>query len=270
MAFRFTRQGVPLVFALALAIGLSVSARAACVGNCGSSSSADGVVSLPPVGTTYNWISTYNGVSGAGQLGASGGTNGSVFTTSTFSANAGDVLQYYFNYVTSDGSTTYPDYAWAQLQTSGGTPVALLLTAQTKPSGSIIPAPGLPATAAGVTLTPASVPIIPGAPDWSPLGISSGGCWLGPTQGCGYTGWVKSDYALAASGLYQLAFGVTNFEDTLYDSGLAFAGAKIGETPIQVSAVPLPAALPLFVTGLSALGLFGWRRKKKNAVALAA
>ncbi|HUL86553.1 MAG TPA: VPLPA-CTERM sorting domain-containing protein [Pseudolabrys sp.] len=32
---------------------------------------------------------------------------------------------------------------------------------------------------------------------------------------------------------------------------------------------PLPAALPLFVTGLGALGLIGWRRKKK-AAALAA
>jgi hypothetical protein len=27
--------------------------------------------------------------------------------------------------------------------------------------------------------------------------------------------------------------------------------------------VPLPAALPLFATGLGAMGLFGWRRKKK-------
>jgi hypothetical protein len=32
---------------------------------------------------------------------------------------------------------------------------------------------------------------------------------------------------------------------------------------------PLPAALPLFATGLGALGLLGWRRKKK-AAALAA
>src|SRR5215467_10722431 len=30
-------------------------------------------------------------------------------------------------------------------------------------------------------------------------------------------------------------------------------------------AVPLPAALPLFATGLGALGLLGWRRKKKAA-----
>ena len=31
------------------------------------------------------------------------------------------------------------------------------------------------------------------------------------------------------------------------------------------SATPLPAALPLFVSGLGALGLFGWRRKRKAA-----
>ncbi len=33
---------------------------------------------------------------------------------------------------------------------------------------------------------------------------------------------------------------------------------------------PLPAALPLFATGLGALGLLGWRRKRKDAAALAA
>jgi hypothetical protein len=37
-------------------------------------------------------------------------------------------------------------------------------------------------------------------------------------------------------------------------------------TPV---ATPLPAALPLFATGLGALGLLGWRRKKR-AAALAA
>jgi hypothetical protein len=34
---------------------------------------------------------------------------------------------------------------------------------------------------------------------------------------------------------------------------------------ITYSATPLPAALPLFATGLGALGLFGWRRKRKKA-----
>jgi hypothetical protein len=36
------------------------------------------------------------------------------------------------------------------------------------------------------------------------------------------------------------------------------------------SATPLPAALPLFASGLGALGLLGWRRKRKNAAAIAA
>jgi hypothetical protein len=43
-------------------------------------------------------------------------------------------------------------------------------------------------------------------------------------------------------------------------SGQDFSG---GETPI-------PATLPLFATGLGAIGLLGWRRKRKNAAAIAA
>lgn len=36
-------------------------------------------------------------------------------------------------------------------------------------------------------------------------------------------------------------------------------------TGAVVNQTPLPAALPLFATGLGALGLLGWRRKKKAA-----
>jgi hypothetical protein len=41
-------------------------------------------------------------------------------------------------------------------------------------------------------------------------------------------------------------------------------------TSLTVSQTPLPAALPLFAGGLGGLGLFGWRRKRKNAPAIAA
>lgn len=37
---------------------------------------------------------------------------------------------------------------------------------------------------------------------------------------------------------------------------------------VEIGATPLPAALPLFATGLGALGLLGWRRKRKQAAEL--
>ena len=40
------------------------------------------------------------------------------------------------------------------------------------------------------------------------------------------------------------------------------SGNVLLEEITAVSAVPLPAALPLFATGLGALGLLGWRGKK--------
>jgi hypothetical protein len=40
-------------------------------------------------------------------------------------------------------------------------------------------------------------------------------------------------------------------------------GEGIGNEPIPET--PLPAARPLFATGLGALGLLGWRRKRKQA-----
>jgi hypothetical protein len=39
---------------------------------------------------------------------------------------------------------------------------------------------------------------------------------------------------------------------------------------LSAVATPVPAALPLFSTGLGAMGLFGWRRKRKNIAAIAA
>jgi LPXTG-motif cell wall-anchored protein len=39
----------------------------------------------------------------------------------------------------------------------------------------------------------------------------------------------------------------------------------LGVTANNVATTPLPTAISLFTSGLAALGLLGWRRKKKAA-----
>src|SRR5690242_9390083 len=117
-------------------------AAAGCIGTCGTLG-PDGVVSASPIGGTYQYITTSGGPLGAGQITGVGGTNGSEYVTNTFSADAGDALQFYFNYVTSDGAG-FADYTWAELQTALGAHVAYLFTARTQPSGNTSPGFGLP------------------------------------------------------------------------------------------------------------------------------
>jgi outer membrane lipase/esterase len=54
------------------------------------------------------------------------------------------------------------------------------------------------------------------------------------------------------------------------DEHFSAAGQLIEANYLDSLLTPLPAALPLFATGLGAIGVLGWRRKRKNAVALAA
>lgn len=48
-------------------------------------------------------------------------------------------------------------------------------------------------------------------------------------------------------------------------AGATDAVASFDNLSITVNQTPLPGALPLFATGLGALGLLGWRRKRKAA-----
>jgi hypothetical protein len=208
--------------ALAATFFATPASAATCIGNCGTSG-ADGSVGLSPSGNSfYDWVSTNLGQNGAGQLPGFEGTNGSELISDTFFAAAGTEVKFFFNYVTSDGSG-FADYAWSQLRTSGGDQVATLFTARTRPEGTIVPGTNLPGVEA--VLTPASVPIISGSPDWSPLGGSTGSCYA---AGCGYTGWIESSFKIANAGSYSLAFGVTNFLDSSFDTGLAFDGILVG------------------------------------------
>lgn len=252
-----------LAASLGAALAMSVSAQAAVLSGVGNFEGtagvlgADGVVTLPPIedATAYVYVTTAESdYTGAG-LGQGSETNGSELTTFDFLADAGDILEYYFNYVTSDGSG-FSDYAYAQLNNVDMGTSDLIFTARTTPSSDTVPGFGLPTVAPGVTLDPASTAIIPGGPAWSPLGQFSGSCYNGVGNGCGYTGWIKSTFTIAEAGTYSFTFGVVNWNDSAYDSGLAIAGLTIdGEVIIdpELPAVPLPAGVLLLPTALLAL-----------------
>jgi hypothetical protein len=103
--------------------------------------------------------------------------------------------------------------------------MAQLATARTTPGGNTIPGSNMP-VAVG-TLNPSMVTIQPGLTMWSPLGSSSGACFLGPTQGCGSAGWASSSFTMGTAGSYFLLFGVINWNDELFDSGLAIEGVTV-------------------------------------------
>jgi hypothetical protein len=216
-----------------------------CVGSCGTLG-ADGDVTAPPSGPTYLYVTTDGGVALGEQIpieGDNDSTNGSHYTTSVFTAAAGDDLEFWFNYVTSDGGG-FADYAWASLLTANLDPVAILFTARTQASGTIVPGFGLPDVEA--TLTPAAVPIISDGPDdgpdWSALGSDTGACF---DAGCGYTGWVNSTYEITEAGNYVVRFGVSNWTDTGYDSGMAFSGITIGGVPVETALTPTGGSITI-------------------------
>lgn len=285
MILNFFKKGAALATVILMMGAFPNTASAIPAGWTGTGSfgtlGANGVVTAPPNGdATYDWVSTNGGVDlGDMDLGIPPGseTNGSTLLTGMFTAAAGDALEFDFNYVTSDGEI-YIEYAWAQILDSVFTPVDLLFTARTTTGGAnTVPGNGLGTIAA--TMTPASTPIIDGAPDWSPLGEHSGTCF---GDGCGYTGWIHSSYDIVAAGDYHLLFGVTNWLDTDFDSGMAISGATVGGKDIDDTtptcgpgtdikcdeepppggggSVPEPSIIALFALGLLGLG-FARRRK---------
>ncbi|MHA6718995.1 NF038132 family protein [Sphingomonas sp. RS6] len=233
------------------------AAAQTCTGVCGTLG-ADGDVSASPLGGTYQYITTEGGVEGAGQIDGVGGTNGSEYRTQIFAAGSGDVLNFYFQYVTSDGAG-YSDYGFAELLDGMGGHVAYLFTARTTTSGDTSPGFDLPPNDS--TLNPGSTPIIANETNWSPLGETSGACF---ELGCGRTGWIQSSYEITMAGNYQLRFGVTNWDDTAWSSGLAFNGVTIGGNPIGV---PEPAAWAMLIGGLGLAG--GAMRTRRTRIAYA-
>lgn len=75
------------------------------------------------------------------------------------------------------------------------------------------------------------------------------------------------------SGLIGYAGGTITdgFTDNVQNLGVVEIDTGLtGNFTGPVASTPIPAALPLFAGGLGALGLLGWRRKRKNNAAIAA
>jgi hypothetical protein len=247
--------------AIAAAAFLAAPASAQCVGTCGVLG-ADGVVTTPPPGGLYRYVSTLDAPDGGGDIpgfDVPEATNGSTFTSDSFEATAGSILEFYFNYVTSDGAG-FSDFAWASL--FDGTDDLILFSARTTPTGDTVPGFDLPGLAPGVVLDPATTPIIPGGPVWSPLGGESGLCF---SDGCGYTGWIKSTYTIGTAGTYQIRFGVANSLDGAYQSGLAVAGLVIDGDPIDPPVIPEPATWAMLIAGFGLVGATARRRRALTA-----
>jgi PEP-CTERM motif len=250
-----------------------------CAGNCGTLG-ADGDITLSGVAgsTAYGYVvttdSTQDGKAlspfdSATPTGFTGGglgdeTNGSRLRSGSFAAAAGDALNFKFNYVSSDGTTDFIEYSWALVRNAGDLSVAaLLFTGRTNPDGPAVPGFDLPPPSAGVVLNGGNpVNIIAGAPNWTPLGESTGACFGELDEGCGFTGWLDSSYTFAGSGNYILEFGVINWGDTAFQAGMAFDGITVAGKPIDdVPAIPEPETYALMLAGLGAVALMARRRR---------
>ncbi len=98
-------------------------------------------MTAPPGGADYGYVISNGATSGLG-LGLGEEINGSLARWS-FSANAGDRLEFAFNYVTTDGGD-FTDDAWARLLDAALNPVVMLFNARTAVSGDTCRAAACP------------------------------------------------------------------------------------------------------------------------------
>lgn len=95
-----------------------------------------------------------------------------------------------------------------------------------------------------------------GTVEWSETNIPSTGTIPGTTIPL----YEEVTFDVTATGTDTLLFSAFDIP-----SALALDDVTVTSTP---SATPLPATLPLFAGGLGAMGLFGWRRKRKNTATI--
>ena len=118
------------------------------------------------------------------------------------------------------------------------------------------------------------------SPDWATLAISGDLIALPPTSGGIYfTGpgsltfdWFGSIDTVTLTFSAKLDGSIQAqtfffFPDAVGSIGTGTITTTYSDSLLLASTVPLPSTSPLFATGLGALGLLGWRRKRKLAAA---
>ncbi len=180
----------------------------------------------------------------------------SKLVSTTFTVAAGNKLEFYFNYMSTDGAG-FGANGWTRLlNASYNKMAALLFTIRTKAGGDnsrtqepIIPkAPIILGTGAD------------GEPIWSALDADSGICY---SVGCGYTDWELSSYAISTEENYRLEDGATNVGEE-FNLSIALNNLnRAGQLANQPSTVPIPAAIWLFGTVITGLGFYV-RRKQQS------
>jgi hypothetical protein len=84
-----------------------------------------------------------------------------------------------------------------------------------------------------------------------------------------------TQFGTLSAGHFDAGFGsyfcIGCAQNFVSNNNITFSSAIVGSTLVRTAAVvapvPLPAALPLFATGLGAIGLLTWRRKRKAIAA---
>jgi hypothetical protein len=79
--------------------------------------------------------------------------------------------------------------------------------------------------------------------------------FLGPSQNI----WDNATFA---------SLGISDSDGNVAPNIYRWTWGSAADQSFTLDVIPLPAALPLFATGLGALGLLGWRRKRKARASL--
>jgi hypothetical protein len=162
-----------------------------------------------------------------------------------------------------EANLTQIDIAMANDNVGSSTVKTATLTLFTNTGGALGPALGS-WTVTNILNINGGGPTVLSVTGISGVHLNSGGNYYlqASASGDADEGWYTNSIGLSGT----LLILRSDETDPVLQEGTLGAFDIIGDIT-AASATPLPAALPLFAGGLGALGLLGWRRKKKAALA---